>query len=635
MAIQKVEWKRGAKDEFREWLYHEMHNTFGDRSSLEQKWQDNLVQWRARVIGSGVADVPFSGASDLEMPLTAMHVDPVYADFMQTIHLPQDFWSFVGKRPDTVDVAKPLQEFMSRVERNYLGMRKVNTKAFLDLVIHGTCIYKDHILHARRKVRSRTDEVVASLRHQPAVQHVPVEQFIIPANSYDIDPDAANGAAPWVAQEFYLTPVQLKERATGEAPWLPTYDKDGVDEVATYEEDTLGERPVREKIQEEDQYQPWEHRRITLYEVWARYDVDGDGIEEDVVVVWHHKSRTILRALHNPFLHGRRPFSAQPYIPGPGFYGLGLADIDEWAQLASTRVLNNIIDNTLLANTIMIGAPQGMNIAPDEPIYPYKIWSLGPQERLESVQMGQPYPQALNLLNAFSQWSEQRSGVNELRQGDISSLPSRTPAATTMSVLAEGKKRFDMILGNMRDGPLADIGVRVLQNIVQISQTDPRWKAFALESLGPKDGATVAQVLSGPVHDLDSKFGIALTATSSQVNKEVEKQSLVFLAQLMGQLYPQQMQYAQMLGDQQLMLSTAVAAYQGTVELQKRLLESHDIQNPDLYVPQPPQEQAQPAQPGAPGQPGAAGAAGAPAGGPEAPGPFAQGAAQLGSLLGI
>lgn len=643
--IEPVKWKPArSRADFEAWLHTEMHNTLADRGPLVKKWQDNIVQWRARVIGTGVSDIPFSGASDLELPLTAMHVDPVYADFMQTIHLPEDFWSIVGKRPDTVDIASPLQEFLSRVEGNFIKMRRVNMKAFLDWVIHGTTIYKDSILHDWTKVRSPTDQVVPQLRHQPTVQHVPIDQFIIPAYAYDIDPDAANGAAPWVAQEFYLRPAELRARANAESPWLPAYDKDAVTDCMTWEEDKAGETPVRETIREEDQYVPWQHRVITLYEVWCRYDVDNDGIEEDIVVIYHHKSRRVLRALFNPLLHGKRPFTGLPLMPGPGFYGLGIADLDEWAQLASTRVLNNTIDSTLLANSIMIGAPQGMNISPDEPIYPYKIWTMAPGEKLESIQMGKPYPGAITLLNLFGQWSEQRTGVSELRQGDISSLPGRTPAATTLSMLAEGKKRFDMIMGNLREGPLADMGVRIIQNLVQISKTDPRWKAFAMEALGEQDGAAVATILDGPVHDIEAKFGLTVTATSSQVNKEVQKQSLVFLAQLMAQIYPAQMQYAQMLGDPMLTIATAQAAYKGTVELQRRLLEAHDIQNPDQYVPQPPMQP--PGMPGMPpgmggGAPGAPGAAGGPAagaavaGGPAAAGPFAQAPAQLAALLGV
>lgn len=616
--VAAVKWGKNRKTQFEDYLSYELHQTLGDRAALERVWQDNIVQWRARVVGDGISDVPFVGASDLEMPLTSMHVDPVLADFMQTLHVPQDFWAIVGKRPDTVDVAKPLQKFLSRVERGYVKMRQVNARTLMDLSVHGTGIYKDYILHERRMLRGRSGEITAQLVHQPRVQNVPLQDFYIPAYAYDIDPDAPVGGAPWVAHRFYITKDQLRERAQSESPWLPAYDRDAVDDILMYEEDVV--EPVRQTIDSQTKYQPFQRRKVELFEVWARTTVDDSGLERDIVVVWHHGRRKILRVIENPFLHGRRPFEAPVYLPGMGFYGMGLAEIDEWAQLAMTRIMNNVIDNTLIANSVMIGAPTGMNISPDEPIHPMKIWTLGPNEDLKTVQLGRPNPQAAGILGMFMQWAEQRTSVSELRQGDMSSMPSRTPAASTLSILAEGKKRFDMILSNLREGALAGIGTRLLQNLVQISQTDPRWKAFAMEVLGPKEGALVAQVLDSQVYDIDARFGISVSATSSQINKEQEKATQQQLLQLNASLYPMLMQWAQTLGDQQLMLSTAQAAYRGTVESMRRLHESHDTANPDAYIPD--MSMAPSMQP----QPQAGMGAGAPAANPAALGQPAAGA---------
>lgn len=601
-AVEKIVWAPGKKTQFEEWLSVELHQTLGDRAALERVWQDNIVQWRARVVGDGVSDIPFVGASDLPMPLTAMHVDPVLSDFMQTLHVPQDFFAVVGKRPDTVDVAKPLQRFLSRVERGYVKMRSVNAKTLLDVAVHGTGIYKDYIVHERRMLRGRSGEVTPQLIHQPRIQHVPLQDFFIPAYAYDIDPDAPNGAAPWVSHRFYLSKEQLRERATAESPWLPAYDKDVVDEILMYEEDVV--EPIRNTIDRESKYQPWQRRKVELHEVWARATVDASGLERDIVVIWHHGRRKILRVIANPFLHGKRPFEAPIYLPGMGFYGMGLAEIDEWAQMAMERIMNNVIDNTLIANSVMIGAPAGMNISPDEPIHMNKIWSLGPNEDLKTVQLGRPNPQAANTLGMFMQWAEQRTSVSELRQGDISSLPSRTPAASTMSILAEGKKRFDMILSNLREGPLQNLGVRFLQNLIQISQTDPRWKAFAMEVLGPKDGALVAEILSSEVYDVDAKFGISVSATSGQINKDMERSTQQQLLQLNSSVYPMLMQWAQTLQDQPLMIATAQAAYRGTVESLRRLHEAHDTANPETYLPDvsqaPSMQTMQPPVPGAP-----------------------------------
>lgn len=630
MAIRRVQWNPAKKKQFEDWIGQEIHYALGNRGELEDKWAQDIVQWRARVVGDGVTDVPFVGASDLEMPLTAIHTDPVYADFMQTLHLPQDFWSVVGKRPDTVDVAKPLQQYLSLVERNFIQMRKVNKRSFLDMIIHGTCVYKDHIIHERHRVATHEEggsPYKTVSRFQPAIQHVPIQDFILPAYAWDIDADAPNGPAPWVSHRFYLTRAEFMQKARAPEGFLPDYDPAAVAKVMRWDQDI--EDTVREEQEREDQYQPWQNLKITLHEVWARYDVDGDGIEEDVVVVFHYDSRTVLRATHNPFLHGKRPFEAGSYLPGLGFYGLGLAELDEWAQLASTRILNAVIDNALLSNTIMLSVPQGMNMHADESIYPGRVWYTAQGERVQGIQMGRPVPGMYQLLNMFGQWSEQRTGVNELRQGNISQLPGRTPATTILSVLQEGNKRFDMILGNLRDGTFANLGERLLQNLVQISLEDDRWVQLAYEALGPMDGDVVSSILRLPSAEVSEMFGVSVTATSSQTNREVEKQNITALGQYLAQSYPAMLQFAQGLGDPNIVMGAMQAGYMGTVEMTKRMLEAYDIQNLDNYLPPAPAP-ASPQGSSIPATPGAS-----PMGGPQAAAPLGQAPPEVLALLGM
>ena len=45
-----------------------------------------------------------------------------------------------------------------------------------------------------------------------------------------------------------------------------------------------------------------------LWELWLRYDCDGDGEEDDIVVTFHRDSGRILKAIYNPLFYGFRPF---------------------------------------------------------------------------------------------------------------------------------------------------------------------------------------------------------------------------------------------------------------------------------------------------------------------------------------
>jgi hypothetical protein len=645
-AFRKVEFARGRLDDLKSYLVHELENCIGDRAALEHKWRSQIIQVRARVMGDGTSDIPFIGASDIEMPLSAIHSDPVEADFMQSLHAPKDFWSITGIRPDGVDSAKPLQEFMSLVERRDVKMRQVNKRAIKDLITHGTCIYKDSILHDRKKVQDYNAagdiESVTRIKFQPLVEPVPLKDFYIPAYAWEIDPDAIGGA-PWVSQKYRLTKGQFMARKNSESPWLPPYDKKAAEEVEAWATNLQGQDVVLAAHQQEDEYIPWQIDKIELHEVWVRWDVDGDGVDEDIVVSWHQESRQVLRAVHIPFVHGQRIFSDASYLPGFGFYGLGVAEIDEWAQLAISRLLNETINNASLANTVMLGVPLGSNVMPDEAIYSGKQWHLGPGEKISEVRMGTPYPGMMEIISGLNQWAELRTGVNEMRQGDISSLPSRTPASSVLQLLQEGNKRPDMILSNLRDGALGAIGRRMLQNLIQISKDDPRYIALAMQALGEADGAKVAAVLQGPVGDVESNFGVAVTATSSKVNKEIDKQNLIQLAQYIAQNKPQQLQYAQAMvqmqvAPPQLLAEVLSASFNSSIEFERRLLEAYDVQNPEQYSPAPVVPQQQMMQPGmAPAAGGApAGAPAAmPAGGPQGAGPLAQGEDTLAALLGL
>lgn len=635
----EVKWGEGRKNTFRDWIYHELFDTLGARGELERKWRDLIVAWRARVVGDGTSDVPFIGAADLEYPLTAIHSEPVYADLMQTLHIPRDFWSVTPLRSESVDIAKPFQEFLSGVERNYIKMRNVNKRAFIDLIVLGTTVYKDQIHHAARRVVGYNEagetQTSTKVNFAPTVRHIPLQDFFIPAYAWHVDPDEVGGA-PWVAERFTLNASQLRLRAESQAPFLPNYDKSAVDTVLAYISDKRDDE-IKNLQRREDEFVPVRDNVATLFEVWARFDANGDGLDEDVVVTWHQDSSTVLRAIYMPFDHGKRPFSSAPYIPGFGFYGVGLAEADEWAQLAMTRILNATLNNAFISNTKMFAVPMGANISPDEPIYPGKIWPLGNGERIDAINLGDVNQSMFQLFDRFMQMAEARTAVSELRQGNMSSLPGRTPASTVMSVLSEGSKRFDMVLANLRADALADIGQRTVQNLVQISRTDPRWVAFAMTTLGTQDGAAVASILRAPVAEIEDLFGINVTATSSQTNKEVDKQSQIALAQYMSQMYPQLVQYAQALSqlsqNPQILLSTIQAAYTGQIEISKRLLEASDVQNPETMLPAV-ASQAQ-GTPGAPPQPGVAPGIAAPLGGPAGAGPFAQGAGQIGQLLGL
>lgn len=585
-ALERVKWAPGRKAEFILHMQQQLVNTIGDRAPLERKWEEYLMQWRAQ-LPEGEIDFPYPGASDVEMPLTAIHSDPVYADLFQTLHAPEDYWTPVAKREDRVDVVNSFRQGTTAVEKRFIKMRQINRRALLDNNILGTAIYKNHWYEQQKSVLDYNEfgriERVAKRLSQPRIEHVPLQNFFFPANAWSLDPDQQGGAV-WTAERFEVTPGQLRVWAEG-GDDLPAFDREAVKKVLQYLVDE--QQPVDDVLRSEDNFVPFENRRIKLYELQARFDVNGDNIEEDIVCIFHLEIPELLRAIYNPSLHGKRPHRATNYLPGFGVYGIGIAEIDAWAQEAATKLLNGQIDNVLLANTRMYSAPIGSNIQPGEPVYPGKIWLTDPGEQVREIRLSDIYPSVFQTLGQLMQFSEMRTGVSEIRQGNLTGLPSRTPATSLLSILREGNKRFDMILSNFRDVH-SEMGLRMLQNLAQHAREEPeRWTRFFVQAIGQKDALAVMQILQESIHDIEESFGVTVTATSAQVNKEVEKQSFIGLLQVIGQVGSQLVQVGQ-LAEQtppdSITHQTSTALYSGGVELLKQLLQRFDIQNPSDYL---------------------------------------------------
>ena len=650
----KLPFAPGREDTLKTWLHGQIWHAESDHASLTQKWIDQIEQWRAQM-PQGFKEFPWPGASNLEFPLTSIHFDPIYADFMQTFHgSGVDFWHvspIFG--PQDVDKANALREALKIIDRDFLRMREVNSKQFLYTIILGTGIYKTHYIRKARRVKDRdpdTGEVTERVivREHPAVEYVPRNHFLLPGDAWDIDPDAPVGGARWVAQKFYETPAQMRANAAKEADsaFLPGYDSKAVtfviestvgslDNEASASSGDRQEDQVDSTIRELDKVDIFTSPQIELMEVWARFDIDDDGIDEDIVIIWHQDSNTILRMTPNPFDHGERPFDRIRYLEGFGFDGIGLAERDEWAQATLTKLLNAQIDNVMLANTRMYSVPRGSNITDREAIFPGKIWAIGPGEDVKEVRLGDIYQSLPQIMGFMLDISESSSGASDLRQGNIQSLPDRTPAATALTMLQESNKRFDEIMGGMRQ-PFSRIGLKVFQLLSQQMKTDPTfWRSYFIGNLGEADGLKVIDLLEQGVEVIGQSFGIQPTATSAVANKEADKQNLVAVMQLLSQIAPQLIQAGSLADQAQegtLTKQTALAMYVGGVELMKLLLERFDIQNPEVYLPDTRQLQAAQAQQGGQALPQGSFA---PTGGLFGSAPFVQGQNQLSALLGL
>lgn len=93
-------------------------------------------------------------------------------------------------------------------------------------------------------------------------------------------------------------------------------------------------------------------------------------------------------------------------------------------------------------------------------------------------------------------------------------------------------------------------------------------------------------LLQPDVDEIEEAFGISVTATSAQVNKEVEKQSFIGMLQITQQIYGALVQTALMMAQvpDPLVQETAKAAYASGVNILAQLFERFDVKNPQEHL---------------------------------------------------
>ena len=94
-------------------------------------------------------------------------------------------------------------------------------------------------------------------------------------------------------------------------------------------------------------------KKITLYEYWGEYDMEGKGKTIPVVATMakYGEKKLILRLEKNPFPFQKIPFVCIPLYDDPfKIYGRGLPDMISDEQKLSTSIIRGIIDNMANSN---------------------------------------------------------------------------------------------------------------------------------------------------------------------------------------------------------------------------------------------------------------------------------------------
>ena len=333
----------------------------------------------------------------------------------------------------------------------------------------------------------------------PNIYPIDRADFLISSDALNID------EAYVVGFRFYRRKKQLEMFAKKKI-----YDKDAVDKLTADTFTELKEARAGSAGQglEKGKYtEPYE-----LWELWTRFDVDGDGEEDDIVITYHKPTKQILKAIYNPIFYGYRPFvdiksaSQTEYT----YDGEGVCELLEGISEEIDTLHNLLLDRMKLINLPMIFYNSGA-FQQDLKFEPGKCKPTDgiPAEVVQVVQLPDVTFSIANEINWLIGQADRVVGVTPGVLGI--STAERPVAKETISLQEEANKKFKQHWDNAR-ASVVEMTYRVLEGFAQYQP-----------SYTYTDDMGNVETVDMPTGNIRDFLEIKLEASTEQMNMEARR----------------------------------------------------------------------------------------------------------------
>ena len=363
-----------------------------------------------------------------------------------------------------------------------------------------------------------------NIGRQTAV-YIPAEDVVVPYGASHVE------SAERVTHIMRKTKNELKKlQAVG------FYKDVELGEPAPYHTD------IEERKAEEGGYSLTDDDRFTLYEIHADLVIDGvdeeDGDEEDqiakpYVVTLERGNNKILGIRRNwneedKLMLKRQHFVHYVYVPGFGFYGLGLIHIIGGYAKAGTSIIRQLVDAGTLSNLPGGLKARGLRIKGDDtPIEPGEFKDVDvPSGAIRDNIMPLPYKEpSQTLLALLNQITTEGRRLGAISDMNISDMSANAPVGTTLALLERTLK------------PMAAVQARVhyaMKQEFKMLKTIMAENAPEQYDYQPYRGAVTARASDYTMVDV---IPVSDPNSSTMAQRVVQYQAVLQMAQSAPQIY--------------------------------------------------------------------------------------------------
>jgi len=270
------------------------------------------------------------------------------------------------------------------------------------------------------------------------------------------DPNIGRQAAVYISAEDVIVPygasnIESAERVTH----IMRKTKNDLKKLQAggfYRDVDLGDpepfhTDIEEKKAEDGGYSLTNDDRYAIYEIHADLVIEGvdddDGIARPYVVTIERGSGEVLAVRRNyeegdPLTLKRQHFVHYVYVPGFGFYGLGLIHIIGGYAKAGTSLIRQLVDAGTLSNLPGGLKSRGLRIKGDDtPIEPGEFKDVDvPSGSIRDNIMPLPYKEpSQTLLALLNQITTEGRRLGAISDMNISDMSANAPVGTTLALL--------------------------------------------------------------------------------------------------------------------------------------------------------------------------------------------------------
>lgn len=523
----EVEMSEETRERLIAYLDSELHLASAERQPQMEKFARLQEKYRAPFPDTP-KDWPIPNASQITVPIIKTAVNTVQARLYQTVMAAEPLASVRTEDPELQPVVFDYERFLELYSLERMDMPEVIDRWVNEVVLLGTGILEPTTLTDRRALLVFDPETGNYTKQTidrfdgPIAYYVPIEDFWTRPAYNTVE------ETPWCGKALRLTWAQIKDMALS-----AELNPEQINNIWRFQLDETAVPESRKDEEERSAFAPNDRDQYRIFELTVRWDIDNDGIEEELLLYFHLESRTLLRVKANAFRHGRRPWIKAVFSRiNNWFFGEGLAEQLEHLQDEISTTHNQRIDNATLVNLrpiLVRKLIQGLR--PGDRLWTGKVIRVtNVKDDVGTIQLADVYPSTVTNEQIALNYVERLSGVGPAATGQAQPV-SRTTATAQLALLEELNRRFDKALKSIRQG-LRRVYVHINDLFIELGTG-----GLAELWLGPVAGRRLDQFLQLPHEILERKFKIQIVATRSTVNREVEFQTSIAVFQLIMQLW--------------------------------------------------------------------------------------------------